>query len=121
MSTVYVVQEPKPGPQGYTYDISPAMQHGSIVFVFQGHEQPGVTPGPSMFKAKQIFKEFSDDDFLLWAGGDPAALAIATMAAADANRGHINFLRWERERDPQGSRTKRGYYMPVRISLRGQL
>jgi hypothetical protein len=119
MATVYVVQEPKMGRDKYTYDISPAMPFGAITFVFKANEQPSLSPGPSMFRARHILKDFCDNDYILWAGGDPAALAIATCAAADINRGRYKFLRWERERITGGIRTGRGFYMPVEISLRG--
>jgi hypothetical protein len=119
MSTVFVVQEPKKGEQGYTYDISPAMPFGAITFVFKAAEQPSLSPGPSMFRARKILKDFCDGDFILWAGGDPAALAIVTCAAADINCGRFKFLRWERERNGDKVRTGRGFYMPVDISLRG--
>lgn len=118
MATVYVVQQPKPGPSGFVYDISPALRLGTPVFVFDATEQPGLTPGPSMRKAKKILKDFNDEDFILWAGGDPAALTLVSLAAADANQGRVTFLRWERER-VDGVRTKRGYYIPVKISQRG--
>lgn len=119
MATVYVVQEPKRGEKGYTYDISPALPFGAIAFVFKASEQPSLSPGPSMHRARCLLKDFCDHDYILWAGGDPAALAIATCAAADINRGRFKFLRWERQRNEAGVRTGRGFYMPVEISLRG--
>lgn len=118
MSAVFVVQKPKPGPGGKMYDISPAINLGQFVFVFDSHEQPGLTPGPSMNKARKILKDFCNEDYILWAGGDPAALAVVTLVASDMNHGVINFLRWERERNAEG-RTGRGYYMPVRLNVRG--
>lgn len=119
MGTVFVIQEPKPGPKGFTYDISPAMGFGAIEFVFEAREQPGMTPGPAMFKALKKLRGFSDDDYLLWAGGDPAGLSIVTMAAAAENMGRIKFLRWERGRDVSGERTRGGFYIAVPISLHG--
>lgn len=116
---VYVIQEPKQGPNGYVFDLSSSLPYGTPVFIFKAGEQPSLSPGPSMQRAKKTLQDFTDEDYLLWAGGDPAGLAIVSMAAADSNLGKIKFLRWERER-VEGSRTGRGYYMPVEISLRGQ-
>jgi hypothetical protein len=117
--SVFVVQMPKPGPRGYVYDISPALQFGQPIYVFDAQDQPGLTPVPSMFHALKVLKDFGDDDYLLWAGGDPAGLAIAALAAGRANKGRFKFLRWERERDNEGKRNGRGFYIPIVLSLGG--
>ncbi len=117
--TVYVVQEPKPGPKGFIYDISPALHLGSLQFVFQANEQPGLAGAPALMHARSVLKDFSDVDYILWAGGDPCALAIVAAVAAEVNGGKFNFLRWERERDESNAKTGRGFYLPVRLNLRG--
>jgi hypothetical protein len=117
--TVYVVQEPKPGPKGFIYDISPALSLGVLQFVFQANEQPGLVGVPALLHARNVMKDFNDSDYILWAGGDPCALAIVAAVAAEVNSGRFNFLRWERERDGDGGKTGRGFYLPVRLNLRG--
>lgn len=121
MGIVYVVQKPKPGPSGFVYDISPAQSFGSLAFIFDDTEQPGAKPGPSMHKAQSALRDFCDEDYILWAGGDPAAMAIVAMAASRINNGRVKFLRWERERVGGQRDPKRGYYLPVQISLKGQV
>jgi hypothetical protein len=109
---VYVIQHPKPGPKGLTYDISPALQFGQFKYIFEASDQPGQTPGPSKNKCVRALRNFDEDDYLLWAGGDPYALALATNVAAEHNQGRFKFLRWERERSGN-TRTGRGYYVIV--------
>ncbi len=115
---VFVIQKPRPGGvKKITYDISPALEFGTFVYVFDENDQPGLTPVPSSLKALRALGEFSSKDFLLWAGGDPCAFAIAVMAASWANNGSVNFLRWERGREFDGERKGRGYYVPVKLQL----
>lgn len=114
MSTVFVVQEPKTGTKGFIYDLTPALDFGQIVFVFKAGEQPGLKPGPSTFHARRVLQGFCDQDYILWAGGDPAGLSIVSMVAADMNFDRLKMLRWERHREKDG----RGFYMPIEIGLR---
>lgn len=118
MPTVYVVQEPKPGPRGFIYDISPAMSLGALTFVFDAQSQPGLMPGPAVHHARNVLKDFGPDDYLLWAGGDPTALAIVSAVVSELTHGHFRFLRWERERDANAQRTGRGFYLPVSLNVR---
>jgi hypothetical protein len=118
--SVFVVQAPKPGPQGYTYDMSPALEFGQLVSIFDADEQPSLTPGPSLWKARQVLKDFNDKDFFVWAGGDPFALALVSAVLMEINNGFATFLRWERMRNSSGERKGRGYYMPVRFDMKGR-
>ena len=118
--SVFVAQTPKAGPQGYTYDISPALEFGQPVYVFEAQDQPGLAPVPSLRRAREIMRDFNDDDYILWAGGDPYALALVIAVAMEINNGKAQFLRWERSRDQNNKRTGRGYYIPVRLNTRGK-
>lgn len=118
--TVYVVHKPRPGGANkVTFDLSPALQFGSIEYIFDTRDQPGLTPGPSLLKALKVLKDFSDDDYLCWAGGDPSAMIIATAAAMQVNRGKVGYLRWERSRDAAGNVIPHaGYYVPNHVNTR---
>lgn len=115
--SVFVVQQPKLGPNNFAYDISPCLEFGNPVFIFDAADQPGLAPVPSKRRAMEILRNFSDSDYILWAGGDPAGLAIVSAVAADINQGRFNFLRWERER-VNNQRNGRGYYVPIKINMR---
>jgi hypothetical protein len=121
--TVFVVQQPRPFRDRQTGemrlpDLSPATQYGAVRFVFGEKDQPGLTPGHAFVKARHELKEFTDQDYLLWAGGDPAGLLIAGMVAARVNMGRVNFLRWERNSNRvtpgQGAP---GFYVPVELKV----
>jgi hypothetical protein len=55
-----------------------------------------LSPSPVIRLLSNKLREFSDDDFLL-AMGDPVAIGIASMVAADVNNGKVNMLKWDRE------------------------
>ena len=119
--TVFIVQKPRVGGArgAKPYDLSPAMEFGPLAYIFEGDDHPGLTPGPALRKAQKVLSDFGDDDFLCWAGGDPAGLTIATLAAASVNQDQFQFLRWERYRGGDGHRVPgAGFYTPVTISLR---
>lgn len=116
MGTVYIVQEPRLGPDHAARDFSPAMQYGQLRFVLRASDNPSLQPNRYAEEMWDILQNFGKDDFLLWAGGDPLGLAIAASLVAQANEGFINWLRWDRERDSNtGRRTGMGYYTPVKV------
>jgi hypothetical protein len=119
--TVFIVQKPRPYRDRSTSelrfpDLSPASSYGNVQFLFSENDQPRLTPGPSFVQARKMLKGFSDDDFLLWAGGDPAGLSIATMIAAAENFGRIKLLTWERNsRRVEGGAG--GFYIPTELKV----
>jgi hypothetical protein len=124
--TVYIVQRPRPRIDRVTgafmgdLDLSSAGHYGKIEFVFETEDRPSVMPGPMLDKARGVLKDFNDEDFLLWAGGDPVAFMIATGVAAQTNGGRIPFLVWERERLPYGAPrppVRGGSYLPRDVKV----
>lgn len=111
---VFPVQMPKRWDEttGRSYDaidISPATEHGEI--------QPPLFPGKLSFythtdviEVGKLLKDFGPDDSIL-AIGDPAAIAMSAILAAEANQGSISVLRWER---------KRGGYVRITFDTRGK-
>jgi hypothetical protein len=117
--TVYVVQQPRPvvrHGRSTTYDLSPALQFGPLEIVFAQDDQPSMTPGPSLALARHKLKHIRPEDYLLWAGGDPAALSMVSLVAGQNLLGRIRLLRWERER-LNGRRTGGGFYLPVEFRV----
>lgn len=118
MSTVYVVCEPFIG-GNRAYDISPSMQYGQPEMIFTHEDMPGNNPTRALFKARQKLRSFNPmEDYVLWAGGAPLALALVS-AELGAMHGGFRFLRWERERNGT-ERTGRGFYVPAWVDLSGQ-
>ena len=118
LTTVYVVNRPVKNKFGWTPDLTDAARYGKLEVVFEANEKPQFLPGPSILKARRIMEEFGPDDYLLWpGGGDPIAVMITCMIAAEKSP-QVQVLRWERNID-EGERDRRkGWYMPVTLALR---
>ena len=56
----------------------------------------GIALQPLVASLKHALKDFCDDDYILTVG-DPVAIGMATSIAANANRGRVKFLRWDRQ------------------------
>lgn len=119
--TVYVIQQPRPNKQGWMPDLSSANKYGKIEYVFGSHERIYALPGPSLFKARKIFREFNQDqDYILWPGvGDPAALVVAMIALMECDIDYFKQLYWDRKRDDNGQRTAaNGFYVPLTHNIK---
>lgn len=111
--TVFFVQEP-----GSDRDFSSANRYGKVEFLLSSRDRPGLSPGPTLFKLRQGLRKMRPGDYLAWAGGDPLGPTLVGLVLAEMGFRSFNMLRWERERDTEGRRTNRGYYVPVTIDLR---
>lgn len=88
--TVFVVQEENPG-----QNIVSASRYGEIDYLLP-RGQITFSTYPTLKRLKRKLKAFSDDDYLLLIG-DPAAIGMATVVAAEYNRGKLQFLKWDRQ------------------------
>jgi hypothetical protein len=115
--TVYIVQRPRENKFGWTPDLTDASRYGALEVVFEEADRPQFLPGPSLHKARTKMKNFSPEDYLLWAGGgDPIAVMICSIIAGE-NSPIVRFLRWERNRDEGVRDRRKGWYMPVALEL----
>lgn len=101
MPIVYVVQE-SPGK-----NLLGAADFGTVRVLLPSDRQVVFSPGPTVFDLRQQLQKFSDDDYLLPIG-DPAAIAIACMVAAENNLGRVKLLKWDRQE---------ARYYPLQIDL----
>ena len=114
--TVFVIH--KPQPRAGAYDVSSAVEFGEIEYVFEDTFIPYRDPKRAEEIAYQKLRQFnSDEDFLLWAGGDPVALIIASMVAGFATDGCIKVLRWDRVRDSMSKELLGGKYVPITLDI----
>ena len=114
--TVFVIQKPTPGGRNnFTYDVTPAGVFGKIQYIFTGEYQPYQDTERAEKDAYSALAEFNDEDYLLWAGGDPAGLIIAGAVASNVNEGSINYLRWNKMRTADKSEVLGGQYVPINI------
>ena len=116
-STVYIVSRPRENKFGWTPDLTDAARYGKIKIIFEPEDKPQFNPTKAIKIARKAMDGFSPDDFLLWpGGGDPIAVMVACMIAAEESE-EVNILRWERNFD-EGERDRRkGWYLPVKLNL----
>jgi len=116
MPTVYIVTRPRENKFGWTPDLTDAARYGKMQVVFEPDEKPQFNPSKAITTAREIMKDFSPEDFLLWpGGGDPIAVMVCTAIASEQSD-IVNILRWERNFDEVRDRRK-GWYMSVKLDL----
>jgi len=98
MGKVFVVQvprrrNPRTG-EWEEYDISVASVYGALQPPLFGRTGAEFTTAPAVAKIRSELKNYCDDDSIL-ALGDPAAIAITAVVAADMNMGRFSILRWD--------------------------
>ena len=65
------------------------------------------SPGPLVFKLRNLLKDYTTEDYLLLTG-DPAIIGVACSIVSDITNGKYNLLKWDRQ--------ERMYY-PIKINL----
>ena len=100
MATVFIVNEPDESrtPEGRaTYDTNPARAFGRVEFIFPAEmKSPVRNPEAATERALDVLAGATKDDYLVWAGGDPLGLIIASSILADNTEGQFNYLKWDR-------------------------
>lgn len=113
MAYVFLVNEPRKNSFGTTFDVSEAELFGEIVTVFdaQTFPKPSRSPDKAIEHARQILDGITEDDYILYAGGDAIGLAIVAMIADNLLDGCVSFLRWDKD---HGEET--GKYSKVEVN-----
>jgi len=116
-NTVYIVSRPRENKFGWTPDLTDAARYGKLKIVFEPEDKPQFNPTKAIDTARKAMEGFNPDDFLLWpGGGDPIAVMVACMIAAEESE-EVNILRWERNFN-EGERDRRkGWYLPVKLNM----
>lgn len=101
------------------FDLNPLYDHGEVQVVLPMGDSPTFTPIKCMDVIEKRLEAFDPDiDFLVWAGGDTLAAVMVGLALAQMEIWCFRWLRYERARLPDGSRTDIGAkYTPVDIDL----
>ena len=105
---VYVLQE-LPGTKAGTpkINIMSASKFGEFKFLLPEFSQIIFSPGPLIFKLRNLLKDYTTKDYLLLSG-DPAIIGLACTIASDINSGRFNLLKWDRQEK---------VYYPLEINL----
>ena len=108
--TVYVVQEIAGTRDGRPkFNIMGAAEYGDLKFLLDERSQMIFSPGPLIFKLKNLVKDFKPTDYLLLTG-DPAIIGVVCSLVSEQTNGRYNLLKWDRQ--------EKRYY-PIEINLYG--
>ena len=108
--TVYVVQEIAGTREGRPkFNIMGAAEYGKLRFLLDERSQMIFSPGPLIFKLKNLVKDFKPTDYLLLTG-DPAIIGVVCSLVSEQTNGRYNLLKWDRQ--------EKRYY-PIEIDLYG--
>ena len=106
--TVYVIQEiPGTASGNPKINIMGAAKYGEFKFLLPELSQMIFSPGPLIFKLRNLLKNFKQVDYLLLTG-DPAIIGVACSIVSDMTNGKYNLLKWDKQ--------ERQYY-PIEINL----
>ena len=94
---VYVIQE-IPGTQAGNpkINIIGASQYGKFKFLLPEFSQIIFSPGPLIFKLRDLLKNYSTRDYLLLTG-DPAIIGVACSIVSDITNGKYKLLKWDKQ------------------------
>ena len=108
--TVYVVQEIAGTRDGRPkFNIMGAAEYGKLKFLLDERSQMIFSPGPLIFKLKNLVRNFKPTDYLLLTG-DPAIIGVVCCLVSDLTNGKFNLLKWDRQ--------EKKYY-PIEIDVYG--
>ena len=105
---VYVLQE-LPGTKAGApkINIMSASKFGEFKFLLPEFSQIIFSPGPLIFKLRNLLKNYTTKDYLLLTG-DPAIIGVACSIVSEFTNGKYNLLKWDKQ--------DRIYY-PIAINL----
>ena len=97
LPTVYVLQEIAGTRDGrQKINIMGASQYGRIKFLLPELSQIIFSPGPLVFKLRQLLRDYKPTDYLLLTG-DPAIIGVACSIVSDLTNGKYNLLKWDKQ------------------------
>ena len=107
---VWVVQEIAGTREGRPkFNIMGAAEYGKLKFLLDERSQMIFSPGPLIFKLKNLVKHFKPTDYLLLTG-DPAIIGVVCCLISEITNGRFNLLKWDRQ--------EKKYY-PIEIDIYG--
>ena len=77
-------------------NILPASDYGHLVFCLEEKSQVIFSPQPFVHKMRKNLKDFREQDYILCMG-DPSVIGVSTAIAAEASKGKLNLLKWDRQ------------------------
>lgn len=111
---VWRLQEPS---KSVVRDYISCRGYGEMKTVLAFEDWPSNNPEACVRKMEEAFQEFEDGDFILWAGGDPITPFLASIALVNIGVSKANWLRWDRRRNQDGTKSDAGYYVPILLEF----
>lgn len=106
-------------PRSADRDLSSANRYGTVHFIMEANPPPSLAPGQAIQQTRKALRDFDEtQDYIAWAGGDPVATFIVGAVLAEKGVRAVKWLKYDRERSPDGTRTGAGFYTPVTIRFR---
>ena len=94
---VYVIQEIPGTSEGRPkIKIMGAREYGEFKFLLPELSQIIFSPGPLIFKLRDLLKNYSTRDYLLLTG-DPAIIGVACSIVSDITNGKYKLLKWDKQ------------------------
>ncbi len=117
--TVYLIAQPSISRRKEPPNLKPLYEHGEVQVVLPTGDSPTFDPQKCYdMMHERLAKYNPETDFLVWAGGDTLAALMAGMYLGNEQIWRFRWLRYERHRLPDGSRTDEGAkYVPVVIDI----
>ena len=84
-----------------------ASKYGRFKFLLPEFSQIIFSPGPLIFKLRNLLKNYTTQDYLLLTG-DPAIIGVTCSIVSNLTNGKYNLLKWDKQ--------ERQYY-PITINL----
>jgi hypothetical protein len=111
MSRVFVIQATR-----HQADVTPATAYGTVEFVLGPGDRTSLSPDLVLKKLVKGLERFDvEEDYVLWAGGDPLSLLLTGWALDNLGVGSFRYLRYEKA-DPRRA-TSAPFYVPVVVTL----
>lgn len=111
--TVYILQEPTS-----EKDLTSAAQYGALKPILSSEDNPSKNVMFSMNKLYNALCNYNpEEDYICCPGGDPIVPLLAGATIERIGLEEVNYLVWNRDRDPSGVRKGTGFYVPKKIQI----
>lgn len=117
--TVFLIAQPMIQRRKKPPNLKPLYEHGEVQVIIPTSDSPTFNAQKCYEMVENRLAGYDPEvDFLVWAGGDTLAALMAGMYLGNEDIWRFRWLRYERHRLPDGSRTDEGAkYVPVIIDL----
>jgi hypothetical protein len=113
-SIVYVIQEIPGTRDGRPkINIMGAREFGEFKFLLPELSQIIFSPGPLIFKLRNLLKNYKAVDYLLLTG-DPAIIGVACSIVSDITNGKYKLLKWDKQE-------RRYYSIDINLHEKGNI